>query len=114
MGYQIIAVSPDHYSNVEPTLKERGMKYTLVSDNMMSAAKAFGLAYRVSEATKQRYVKLKIDLAGAAKVDHGLLPVPAVYVLSTENVIQFEYINPNYKVRLDPDILRAAAKAAMK
>ena len=114
MGYQIIAVSPDHYSNVEPTLKERGMKYALVSDNMMSAAKAFGLAYRVSEETKQRYVKFKIDLGGAAKADHGLLPVPAVYVLDTEGVIQFEYINPNYSVRLDADILRAAAKAAMK
>ncbi len=114
MGYQIIAVSPDHYSNVEPTLKQSGMKYTLVSDNMMSAAKAFGLAFRVSEATKQRYVKLKIDLTGAAKADHWLLPVPAVFVLDTEGVIQFEYINPNYKVRLDADILRAAAKAAIK
>ena len=38
--------------------------------------------------------------------------MPAVYVLDTEGVIQFEYINPNYKVRLDADILRAAAKAA--
>ncbi|MCG8606040.1 redoxin domain-containing protein [bacterium] len=114
MGYQIIAISPDHYSNVEPTLKERGMKYLLLSDNTMAAAKSFGLAFRVSEETKERYIKIKIDLIGAAKADHGLLPVPAVFILNTEGLIQFEYVNPNHRVRCDADVLRAAAKAALK
>ena len=114
MGYQIIAMSADHYDNIEPTLKERGMKYTLVSDNKLAAAKAFGLAYKVNEGTIERYKGFDINLSRAAREDHGLLPVPAVFIVNTEGVIQFQYVNPDHRIRCDADVLRAAARAALK
>jgi hypothetical protein len=39
-----------------------------------------------------------------------MLPVPAVFLVTTNGLIQFEYVNPDYKVRLDPELLLAAAK----
>lgn len=80
----------------------------------MVASKAFGLAFKVAETTVEQYKKGGIDLENASGEKHHLLPVPAVFIVGTDGIIKFEYINPNYKVRLDPDVLLAAAKAALK
>ena len=40
------------------------------------------------------------------------LPVPAVFVIGKDGIIQFSFVHPDYSVRLDMDVLIAAAKAA--
>lgn len=40
------------------------------------------------------------------------LPVPAVFLVGTDGKILFSFVHPDYSVRLDPDILIAAARAA--
>ncbi|MGA9575264.1 MAG: hypothetical protein WBS20_15095, partial [Lysobacterales bacterium] len=52
-----------------------------------------------------------IDLEKASGENHHVLPAPATFIIGTDGVINFAYINPNYKVRLHPDVLLAAAKA---
>jgi len=37
--------------------------------------------------------------------------VPAVYLVDGEGMITFHYVHPDYKIRLDPDLLLAAARA---
>ena len=40
-----------------------------------------------------------------------MLPVPAVFFVGgTKGLIEFEYVNPDYRVRLSPDLLVAAAR----
>jgi hypothetical protein len=39
---------------------------------------------------------------------HHLLPVPAVFVVACSGIIQSSYVNPDYKVRLHPDLLLAS------
>lgn len=39
------------------------------------------------------------------------LPVPAVFLVNTDGIIQFQYVNPNYNVRLKKEVILAAAKA---
>lgn len=49
----------------------------------------------------------------AADQKHHLLPAPGVFVVGTDGVIQFSYVNPDYKKRLAPEVLLAAARAAL-
>lgn len=91
---------------------ERG--YTLLSDTLLVTARAFGLAYRVDDDTVERLKGFHIDLEAASGETHHLLPVPAVFLTGTDGTIRFEYVNPDYKVRLDPDVLLAAAKASLR
>ena len=42
---------------------------------------------------------------------HAQLPVPAVFVVVSDNTIKFEYADPSFKVRLEPDVILAAAEA---
>jgi peroxiredoxin len=55
-----------------------------------------------------------IDLEEYAGAKHHLLPAPAVFIVSGKGQILFQYVNPDYKVRLHPEILLAAAKAYAK
>ena len=80
----------------------------------MTASKAFGIAYRVDEATLEALAQHGIDLQAASGHAHQLLPVPAVFVVPSNGMVQFEYINPDYSVRAHPELLIVAAKLARK
>jgi peroxiredoxin len=101
-GYQIVAVSPDAAENLRTVAGKNDLRYQLLSDSDLSLIKAMGLAYRAPE---RNHAMLKNASGGA---NPGLLPVPAVFLLDKEGVILFQYINPNYKVRISSELLLAA------
>lgn len=111
LGYRIIAVTPDSPSELSKTLGKQKLSYTLLSDSKMSAARALGLAFRVDNKTIGKYREYGIDLEKSSGQTHHLLPVPAVYLVGKDGMLNFSYVNPNYKVRLNGDVLLAAAKA---
>ena len=113
LGYQILAISPDRPAKLRESEDKEKLTYTLLSDASMAAAKAFGIAFRVDDATVERYKGYGIDLEAASGEKHHLLPVPAVFIVGTDGLISFAYVNPDYKVRLAPEVLSAAAKSAL-
>jgi len=115
MGYQILAISPDRPSELAKSTDKGTLEYTLLSDSNMSAARAFGLAFRVDDETVDLYKsKYKIDLEASSGRKHHELPVPAAYIIDTSGTIRSRYVNPDYKTRIDPDKLLGEAKAALK
>jgi peroxiredoxin len=111
LGYQIVAVSPDKPEKLAASTKKQTLSYTLVSDSEANGIKGFGVAFRVDDKTYDTYKKYKIDLEEYSGAKHHLLPVPAVFIVGKNGTILFQYVNPDYKVRLHPDVLLAAAKA---
>ena len=109
IGYQIFAVSADRPDKMKETIDKHNMHYTLLSDNDMACARALGIAFRLDETTYKKYIGYGIPIE-----EHRQLPVPSVFIIGTDGVIKFEYVNPEYSVRLDPDVILAAAKAVLK
>ena len=68
----------------------------------------------MDDKTIERYKGYHIDLEESSGEKHHQLPVPSAFVVGTDGVIRFTYVNPDYKVRVDPDVLLAAARAALK
>ena len=114
MGYQIIAVSPDRPELLKQNIKKHNFTYLLLSDSKHDAARAFGIAFRVDEKSLKMYEQYGINIQAASGEHDLILPVPAVFVIGLDGIIKFEYVNPNYEVRLDPDILIVAARSALK
>ena len=115
MGYQIIAVSPDRPEKIKAAVDKHGLKYPLVSDSEMGAAKAMGVAFRLDDATVSKYkTEYGIDIEADSGQKHHLLLAPSVFLVGTDGVVQFSYVNPNYEVRIDPAVLLEAAKAARR
>lgn len=111
LGYQILAVSVDRPELLRETLSDQELTYTLLSDSPADVLKAFGIAYRVDDETVNRYKSVGIDLEMSSGFDHHILPAPAVFILDQEGKVKFQYVNPDYKERINGDVLLAAAKA---
>ena len=114
MGYEVLFLSADKPELLYPSLKDPSIKYTILSDAAMDAARAFGIAFRVDDATVAQYRQYGIDLEAASGRTHHELPVPAVFVIDRRGVIRFTYANPDYKTRLEGDKIVAAARSALQ
>jgi peroxiredoxin len=101
LGYQIIAVSPDDYQNLKPSVDKNKTGYRLYSDADGSFIKNLGIGFTPNERTTN-YIATK-TVGKATEV----LPVPTVLVLNEQGEILFEYISPNYKQRISPELLLA-------
>jgi peroxiredoxin len=110
LGVQLFAISPDQPSKLKETIDKHKMGFRLLSDGDMTAARSFRVAYQLDDTTLAQLKKYGIDVEEASGQKHHMLPVPAVFLVATNGLIQFEYVNPDYKVRLDPDLLLAAMK----
>ncbi len=104
LGYQIIAVSPDDYTNLKPTVNKNKVNYNLYSDPDGKFIKDVGIAFTISAKTKKNISKKTIGEAS------DILPVPTVLVVNTEGEILFEYISPNYKQRISSELLLAVLR----
>ena len=118
LGFDVYFISPDRPDYLIESLKDEDLKkdisYTLLSDPTMQVAQDFGIAFKVDDETVIKYKKWNIDLEKASGYDHHYLPVPSTYLVGKKGVIQFQYSNPNYQVRLDPELLVAAANSYLK
>jgi peroxiredoxin len=110
-GYQLVAVSADRPEKIRQSLKDRKLTYGLYSDSTMAASIAFGLAFRVPDNLVKTYKdKYSIDIEDASGEKHHYLPVPAVYVVSSDGKIQFAHAEADYKVRLSNEEVLASLK----
>jgi peroxiredoxin len=111
LGYQIIAVSPDPPAELKKTIQGRQLNYHLLSDYQMNAARLLGLAYYVDDAMRRDLERYGVDLQNLTGQPEWMLPVPAVFLVSADGRIRWEYVNPDYKERVPPEVLLAAARA---
>lgn len=100
-GARMIAISPDTVANSAANTKKLKTPFPLYSDSDVAAASAFGLAFRVDDATITKYKGFGIDLEKASGHDHHALPVPAVYIVDEAGKILYAHSNPDYTKRLD-------------
>jgi peroxiredoxin len=104
LGFQIIGVSPDSEEYLKESIDKHKLNYTLYSDADLTIIKSWGLAFEAPERNKQMLVLRSQNL------NPGILPVPAVFVVNTQGIIQFEYVNPKYDTRMDGEMLKAVLK----
>lgn len=110
LGWRIVGVSPDKPVNLKAATKKAEVDYGLVSDSDMTAAKAFGVAFQVGNEDLGKLKSFGINLAEASGSSHHMLPVPSVFAVDKEGVIQYVYSNPDYKTRLSGEALVDALK----
>ncbi len=110
LGYQIIAISPDRPEELTRTLDNAKLGYKLLSDSKAEAMRAFGIGFRVDDATVEKYRSYDIDLESASGESHHALPVPSVFIIDAAGVVQFSYVHPDYKARVPGSVVLAAAR----
>jgi len=115
MGIDVLFLSGDRPELLLRSLSREtqnaigGLGYTILSDANAQAAIALGIAFKASDRTVQRRLARGDDIERSSMERHGVLPVPAVFVINRDGIIEHSYANPDYKVRLSADELIAAA-----
>ena len=105
LGYQIIAISPENFQNIPEVAKKDKVSYTLLSDNGGNLIQRTGIAFEMPDNYKKGLSsKVKGNLT-------PILPVASVFIVNRSGEIMFEYINPDYKIRLPKDMLLAVLKS---
>ena len=94
LGFEMIAIAPDSPEKLAEVRDRVGLAFALLSDVDFEAAKAYGVAF-----TNNR---------------NRALPVPSIFVIAPNRKIQFQYVNPNYRERIDGDVLEAMARAVAR
>lgn len=104
LGYQIVAVSPDSPENLQVTDEKDKLEYSLYSDGDGKFIQSLGIAFKAPE----KYAGMLNRSSGG--LNDGFLPVPSVFIVDTSGKILFEYINPDYKIRISAGLLLAVLK----
>lgn len=86
---------------LKPTLEEGNLKYQVYADPEAKFIQDIGIGFQTPGMAKM-YIAKKTKMDATE-----ILPVPTVMVVNTSGEILFEYINPNYKTRLNSEMLLA-------
>jgi len=116
MGIDVMFLSGDRPDMLYASLAEdtqeniEELDYQIYSDADANAAIALGVAFKVSEHTINRRNEKGQDIEDSSMLRHGVLPVPAVYAIDKTGLIRFDFVEPNYKVRLPAEELLAVSR----
>jgi peroxiredoxin len=99
LGYQIVAISPDDFENVEGLEDKLDIKYKIYSDKKAAVIQSLGIGYQASDKTK-KYI------SGVTKGETTeVLPVPALFVIDENSEVLFEYLKPDITKRIPGKLL---------
>ncbi len=109
-GVALIAISPDLPAELFKSVKKSELDFQLFSDAKIQAIEGFGIGFKLDASTLEKYAGYGIDLEKSSGEKHHVLPVPAVFVLDGAGKIQFQYVNPDYSVRVSSAVILAAVE----
>jgi peroxiredoxin len=112
MGYQLIAISPDSPEQTHKTREKLKLSYLLLSDSSMAVSRAFGIAFVSKNGVRNKMSAKATEKFSGEK--HHQLPVPSVFIIGTDGVIDFVHYNPDYTVRMPPEALLAECEKALE
>lgn len=113
MGYQMLAISPDAPEQLRSLETDANLSYQLLSDKDVAVAAKFGLRFKLS----QQYIDHVVSTpsqTNLATQNNGYMLTPGAFVLDTNGVIRFAYVNNNYTVRVSQTALLDAAREALE
>jgi peroxiredoxin len=109
-GYQVLALSPESPEKLQSQKLDTEFAVTLISDESLAAIRGFGVAFYVPSDTRKLYKdQMNVDLT-ADETKTAVLPAPAIFILDEMGIVQFNYVNPDFKVRPSAALVLSAAK----
>ena len=98
LGATLIAISPEHEAGIQKTVEKAGVTFSLIHDDELQIM----LDYKVvSQEKVNEYLKLSKETD--EDISRKYVPVPALYIINQEGIIEFVSFNPDYKKRMTVD-----------
>lgn len=109
-GAALVAVSPQTPDFTSFTAKEKALTFPVLSDVGNAVARQYSLAYEVGMQVADTLRSVGIDLSAYNGTSDNELPFTATFVIGTDGLIAWSWVEANFKHRADPaDVLAALA-----
>ncbi|WP_316824102.1 peroxiredoxin family protein [Pedobacter miscanthi] len=101
----VIGVTPESKENIDKTIKKTNAGFSILQDKDDEIMKAYGVNFKMDEATFTKYKGYGIDLETNNGNNRHTLPVPATYVIDRSGKIKYVHFDPNYQKRASVKLL---------
>ncbi|NRS93837.1 peroxiredoxin [Chryseobacterium sp. 16F] len=105
----LIALTPELPDNSLSTSEKNQLEFDVLSDVHNTIGKEFGVVYSLTEEVAASY-NAGFDLNKFNGDTSNELPLAATYVIDTNGVIQYAFLDADYTVRAEPQAILAALK----
>jgi peroxiredoxin len=102
-GATLVAISPETPDHSLSTVEKNELSFEVLSDVGNQVARQFGLVYTLSEELRPIYQKFGINLLDFNGDETFELPIPATYIIQSDGMIIYSFVNPDYTQRQEPE-----------
>lgn len=113
-GGTFVAVWPETGGLALRTKRQRALPYELLVDVDNAVAMQFGIVFRTPDLYRQLLLDQGIDLAERHGNPGWLLPAPATFIVSSDTVIRYAFVDGDYTNRAEPDAIVAVLRSLTK
>ncbi len=99
-----MAVSPQIPDSAAGTETQHDLDFLVLSDVGNRVAKEFGIVYRQAENVNQAF-KGRLDISAYNADDSWELPLPATYVIDSDGIVRYAFLDADYKKRAEPNVI---------
>lgn len=82
----------------------------ILCDVEHGAALSLGLAFHAGKELLQRYLENGLDLSKIYGTQSGILPIPATFVVDQKGIVRYAFVDPDFRVRAEPEDVIAIVK----
>lgn len=107
----LVAISPQVPDGSLTKSEISEMTFTVLSDQNAKVASQYGVAWEVPEFLLDHMrVDRNLDLEKINNGNGSVLPIPATFIIGTDGIIAWNYVNVDYRTRSEPEEIVEALK----
>jgi len=111
LGATLVAISPQVPDGSLTESEINNMEFTVLSDQDAKVASTYGVAWEVPEFLLEHMrVDRALDLEKINNGNANVLPIPATFIIGSDGLVKWNYVNVDYRTRSEPDEIIEALK----
>ncbi len=104
-GGQLVAISPQTPDKSEDQVRRTNLSFEVLSDVGNKLARQARLVFTLPESLRPIYEAWQLDIPGHNDDQTFELPMPATYIIDTDGIIRYSFVDMDYTKRLEPNII---------
>lgn len=108
-GASVVAIAPESPDKAAKTVEGNELGFPALSDKGNAVAAEYGVAYKLPESVIEKF-RGRLDLPAYNGDESWQLPLSATYVIDSEGVIRYAFLEADYRKRAEPAKIVAALK----
>ncbi|MFG0243176.1 MAG: peroxiredoxin-like family protein [Phycisphaerales bacterium JB054] len=112
LGGRLVAISPEIPDESLSLIERAALRFSVLSDKDAQVAAQYGVAWKVPEPILDHMRNDRgLDLTRINDGNDTVLPIPATFVVSSDAIVAWRFVDVDYRHRAEPDDVVAALRA---